>query len=90
MITVSILINGEPVYARTAVNRLEEHGVYITDTGERILHHPEEGAVELAIKMLHTIEEDPDVLTLCNNCLFMTQTWHGSCGKCRERKAKNT
>ena len=86
MITVSISINGDIIYARTAQNRLEEHGVYILDTGERIHHDPHDGAVALAVKMLHTIEEDPDELSLCENCYCMTKTWHGTCGKCRHKK----
>lgn len=86
MITVSISINGEPIYTRTAVNRLKEHGVYILDTGERIMHDQEEGAVALAIKMLHGIEDKVDELTLCSNCYCMTKTWHGTCGKCRAKK----
>jgi hypothetical protein len=86
MITVSILINGEPIYARTAVNRLKEHGVYILDTGERIHHNPEDGAVDLAIKMLHTIADNPDEVSLCNNCYCMTKTIHGKCGKCKVKK----
>lgn len=88
MISVTIFINGEPLFARTAVNRLEEHGVYILDTGERIMHDPEDGAIALAIKMLHTIHEDPDELSLCNNCYCMTKTWHGTCGKCKAKKDK--
>ena len=88
MITVSISINGEPLYARTAVNRLEEHGVYILDTGERIHHNPDDGAVELAIKMLHSIAENPDELTLCNNCFCMTKTWHKTCRKCKAKKER--
>ncbi len=83
MITVSISVNGETVYARTAVNRLKEHGHYILDTGERVIHEPEEGVAALAIKMLHTIEDRLDELTLCENCFCMTKTWHGSCTKCR-------
>jgi hypothetical protein len=88
MITVSILINGEPIYTRTAVNRLKKHGVYILDTGERVLHHPDDGAVALAIKMLHTVADDPDELTLCENCLCMTNTWHGGCTRCRAKKRR--
>lgn len=89
MITVSISINGEPIYARTAVNRLKELDCYVLDTGERILHNPEDGAVALAIKMLHTIMDDPDELTMCKNCWCMTKTWHGTCTKCRARKGKS-
>jgi hypothetical protein len=86
MITVNISINGEPVYTRTAVNRLQEHGVYILDTGERIHHNPEDGAIALAVKMLHSIYENPDNLTLCDNCYMMTETWHDTCKKCRAVK----
>ncbi len=88
MITVSILINGEPLYTRSAVNRLEEHGHYILDTGERIIHEPEDGAVALAIKMLHTIEDRIEELSLCKICFCMTKTWHGACTKCRSPKGK--
>lgn len=88
MITVNILINGEALYARSAVNRIEEHGVYILDTGERIMHDPAEGAVALAIKMLHSIEDDPDQLSLCKNCWAMTKTWHKSCTKCKAKKER--
>lgn len=88
MITVSISINGEPLFARTAVNRLEEHGVYILDTGERIHHNPDEGAIALAHKMLATIEANPDELSLCDNCYCMTKTWHGTCTKCKHKKER--
>ncbi len=57
MITVTISINGEPIYTRTAVNRLQETGKYIIDTGDHIEHDPADGAVELAKKMLDTIVE---------------------------------
>ncbi len=88
MITVNILINGECLFARTAVNRLEEHGVYILDTGERIHHDPADGAVALAQKMLATIESDPDELSLCKNCWCMTKTWHSTCTKCKAKKER--
>lgn len=89
MITVSIVINGEPIYARTAVNRLKDHGVYVLDTGERIHHNPDDGAVALAQKMLATITEQPDELTFCKNCWRMTKNWHGGCAKCRARKERD-
>lgn len=60
MISVSIAINGEPIFARTAVNRRKEIGKYVLDTGELIEHNPDEGAVVLAVKMLQTIKENPD------------------------------
>lgn len=60
MIGVYITINGEPIFARTAVNRLRERGVYVSDDGSEIQHNPDDGAVALAIKMLQTIQENPD------------------------------
>lgn len=48
MISVSIAINGELIYARAAVNRLRETGKYVVDDGSFIEHNPEDGAVELA------------------------------------------
>lgn len=56
MITVSILINGEPIFTRTAVNRISEKGGYVVDTGEIVKHDPDDGAVKLAIKLLKTIK----------------------------------
>jgi predicted RNase H-like HicB family nuclease len=59
-ITVAILINGNPIMARSATKTFEKitNGiVYHCDTGERILHKPEDGNVTLAIKMLRTIKE---------------------------------
>lgn len=65
MITVAILINGQPIIARTAVNKGLVRPVndspprcrYRLDTGEVIEHHPPDGAVALAIKMLQTVRE---------------------------------
>lgn len=57
MMTVAILINGNPIMARSAVNRLEEKGVYICDDGSEIKHDPKDGAVALAHKLLDTIKE---------------------------------
>lgn len=61
MITVAILINGQPIYARTAVNtgRQLKDGrtAYSLDDGRTIYHHREARAVNLAIKMLRTIKE---------------------------------
>ena len=61
MITVSILINGKAIYTRTAINitpppdrKLNE---YALDTGEKLFHNPNDGAVVLAKKMLDTIKE---------------------------------
>lgn len=62
MITVSILINGQPIFTRTAVNKGKprpeaEYCIYKMDDGKNILHAPSKGAVELAIKMLKEIKE---------------------------------
>ena len=57
MLSVSISINGEPIYTRTVVNRIKEKGGYICDDGTLIKHNPDDGAVELAIKALKTIKE---------------------------------
>lgn len=86
MIGVFITINGNTIYARTAVNRLKERGVYIDDAGNIIEHNPKNGAVALAIKMLELIEDNPDVLSLCKNCYCMTKTINGKCGKCKDNK----
>ena len=60
MITVTILINGQPIYTRSAVNRRRDIGKYVVDDGSLIEHNPDDGAVPLAIKMLESIQEDPD------------------------------
>jgi len=60
VIGVYITINGRPIFARTAVNRLQERGVYVADDGLEIKHNPDEGAVALAIKLLETIHSNPD------------------------------
>lgn len=58
MITVAILINGYPLYTRTAVNRIPSQGGYRMDDGSIIKHNPKDGAVKLAIKMLKSIHEE--------------------------------
>lgn len=61
MITVSILINGKPLFTRSARNQGKENEKgwteYILDTGEFIYHCREDGAVHLAKLMLDTINE---------------------------------
>lgn len=61
MITVSILINGEPIFTRTAVNKGEAknslYHKYHLDSGNTVLHKREDGAVALAKKMLDDIKE---------------------------------
>jgi hypothetical protein len=62
MITVAILINGNPIMARSAVNKTERNDLgetkYVTDCGTVIWHHHEAGAVPLAHKMLDAIIEN--------------------------------
>lgn len=60
MITVSISINGNVIYARTAVNISksdDEINSYKLDTGRIIKHNQSDGAIVLAKKMLKTINE---------------------------------
>jgi len=60
MITVAILINGQPLTARSAVNtgKTLENGctVYKVDDGSEIHHKREDGAVKLCAKLLKTIK----------------------------------
>jgi len=62
MITVAILINGQPIMARSATNKSDENDKgetrYLVDDGSVVWHDPEKGAVALAIKLLKTIKED--------------------------------
>lgn len=61
MITVTISINGSPIYTRSAINKItiNEGGktMYKVDTGKTIWHKRDDGAVKLAIQMLKTIKE---------------------------------
>jgi len=61
MITVTILINNNPIHTRSAVRMEDEDAVgkatYEVDDGSSIRHNPDEGAVALAKKMLDTIKE---------------------------------
>lgn len=66
MITVSISINGTPIFTRTAVNAGPYTGdvevyrgghLYKVDTGETICHNRDDGAVALARMILDTIHE---------------------------------
>lgn len=58
MITVAILINGQPIFTRTATNESEQNErgetKYLLDTGEVLWHYGEEGAIDLAKAMLET------------------------------------
>lgn len=61
MLTVAILINGQPLMARSAVNTGVEHDdgciEYSVDDGSTLLHDPTHGAVGLAKELLGTIKE---------------------------------
>ena len=60
MITVAILINGNPIAVRSAVNIGEcASGFckYKLDDGNTLLHNRDDGAVKLAINMLKSIKE---------------------------------
>jgi len=62
MITVSIAINGEVIFARSATNmeKRDKKGKcqYRTDCNHIVEHDPEDGAVLLAHKLLDLIQED--------------------------------
>lgn len=65
MITVTISINAQPIYTRTAVNVEKLDNLpgapdlykYKLDDGSELRHVREDGAVALAIEMLKTIKE---------------------------------
>jgi hypothetical protein len=58
VITVTILINGQPIFTRSAVN-LDGKPIstYRVDDGNVIKHHRDDGAVQLAKAMLDCIKE---------------------------------
>lgn len=63
MITVAILINGQPITARSASrkgkvvdNKDSDLYRYAVDDGSFIRHRQKDGAVKLAIEMLKTIK----------------------------------
>lgn len=62
MITVIISINGLPIASVNAVNQMEQNGKgetrYITTEGNEVWHNPDNGAVELAKKLLDLIRND--------------------------------
>jgi len=60
MITVNILMNGQPIYTRSAKNVKKMKGdmyQYKLDDGSEIVHNRKHGAIKLAIKMLKQIKE---------------------------------
>ena len=61
VISVSISINGEPIFARSATNvgdvQPRGHSKYLIDDGSTLIHRRDDGAVKLAIELLKTIKE---------------------------------
>lgn len=61
MLSVAITINGNPIMARSAVNRGQKNKqgeeLYRVDDGSGLWHNPDDGAVALAMKLLATIKE---------------------------------
>lgn len=58
MITVTISINGAPIYTRSAIRAVTaEPNIYKVDDGSEITHRYNDGAVVLAHKLLDTIKE---------------------------------
>ena len=55
MLTVAILINGQPLYTRSCFR--EEDGKYRVDDGSIIEHNYGDGAITLAHKLLDTMYE---------------------------------
>lgn len=61
MITVSILINGKPIFTRSARNNGSERNgktLYRCDDDSEIWHKRNDGAIKLAKMMLDTINEE--------------------------------
>lgn len=69
MLTVAILINGNPIVAKNAINQDRRNAkgetAYKIDSGEIIWHNPEHGAVRLAHKLLDTIRNDSELGEKC-------------------------
>lgn len=66
MLSVTICINNQPIFTRTAVRKARLHKRadkpddlhnYLVDDGSMIQHHFSDGAVVLAKKLLDTIKE---------------------------------
>ena len=61
MMTVAILVNGQPVYTRTLRRIINEdvgNGLrcYALDDGTRLWHKPEDGIIELSKRVLDSID----------------------------------
>ncbi len=63
MLSVAIMINGNPVMARSATKQDRRNPMdkrqtaYLVDDGSLVWHNPKDGAVALAVKLLATIKE---------------------------------
>lgn len=64
MLTVKIEINGRTIYERDAINQArsdaEGKTIYLLDNGQRIRHRRSDGAIELAKKLLSTLDPVKD------------------------------
>lgn len=63
MLTVAILINGQPIVAKNAINQgviKKGKTKYITDSGKILWHNRTAGAVSLAKALLDTIKNEPE------------------------------
>lgn len=62
MITVTISINGRPIFSTSAVNRgataFDITRYQITDTKHELLHWPADGAIVLARRMLDAVPDE--------------------------------
>jgi hypothetical protein len=62
MLTVTILVNGQPVYTRSArrqSDKIKKVNEYITDSGDVIKHRYNAGIIPLAKAILDTIKSEP-------------------------------
>ena len=64
MFTVAILVNGQPIFARSAVNQTERNDKgetrYRLDSGHDIWHRRSDGAIGLARKLLDDFDTTID------------------------------
>lgn len=60
MFTVAILVNGQPILARSAVNQTERNDKgetrYLLDSGHEVWHRRDDGAIALARKLIDTFD----------------------------------
>lgn len=61
MMTVAILVNGQPLYSRTIMRIMNEDigngkRCYALDDGTRIWHDPKDGIIELSKTVLDSID----------------------------------